>query len=85
MLIRMLHTVNRLSPHSTSKYVGPLLPCPDVVGGDDGFSGPAEQAGQVEALVLAGLHIVTELDHHDVGHGVSILRQKFSSICIYIS
>lgn len=52
------------------------LPSSDVSRSHHGLSRATEQAGQVEALVTAGLDVVGELDHHDARHGIAVLEGK---------
>lgn len=57
-----------MSPTKKNYY----SPRPDETGRHDRLAGPPEQARQIKPLILAGLHVVAELHHHDVGHGVAV-------------
>lgn len=52
-----------------------MLPCADVTGSDHGLAGADDGAGEVVALVQRRLHVVRELDHHDVGRRLAELRE----------
>ena len=52
------------------------VPGSDEAGGYDGLPGPPGDAGQVVLDVHVGLDVRHELDHHDVGHRVSIKLYK---------
>lgn len=52
------------------------VPGSDEAGGNDGLPRPPGDAGQVVLDVHVGLDVRHELDHHDVGHRVSIKLYK---------
>jgi len=56
-------------------------PCTNVTWCNYSFSWSSEQTCQIVSLVPSSLHIITELHHHNVGHGISILHEHSNTLC----
>lgn len=50
-------------------------PCTNVTWCNHSLSWSSEQTCQIVSLVSSGLHIIAELYHYNVGHGVTILHK----------
>lgn len=48
------------------------IPCSNITGCNDRFSGSSENASQIVTFVTTGLHIVGELNHDDICKGIAI-------------